>query len=381
MDLNELRERIDSVDEQLVRLLAERMDISGKIAEYKKENGLPVYDPRRERAKLAEIAAQGGDELRRYLTVLYSLVFEVSRSYQHSLINSDSALVKQIIDAVDNTPRLFPETATVACQGVEGAYSQAACEKMFKTPSIVFFKNFEGVFSAVEKGLSQYGVIPLENTVAGSVKKVYDLMISHDFKIVRSTDVRIEHCLLAAPGVELSDIKEVFSHEQAINQCSAFLRTLGSGVKVTYCDNTAAAAEAVAASGRRDAAAIASHACADLYGLSCLSRSIEDSDNNHTKFVCISKNLEIYPGADRTSLMMVLPHRPGSLYKALSRFYALGVNLLKLESRPIPGRDFEFMFYFDLETSVYSGEFAKLMNEMEGSSEQFKYLGSYSEVR
>ena len=180
-------------------------------------------------------------------------------------------------------------------------------------------------------------MIPLENTVAGSVKKVYDLMISHDFKIVRSTDVRIEHCLLAAPGTELSDIKEVFSHEQAINQCSAFLRTLGSGVKVTYCDNTAAAAEAVAASGRRDAAAIASHACADLYGLSCLSRSIEDSDNNHTKFVCISKNLEIYPGADRTSLMMVLPHRPGSLYKALSRFYALGVNLLKLESRPIPG--------------------------------------------
>ena len=142
-----------------------------------------------------------------------------------------------------------------------------------------------------------------------------------------------------------------------------------------------AAAAAVAASGRRDAAAIASASCAELYGLSRIAGPIADSDNNHTKFITISKDLEIYPGADRTTLMMVLPHKPGSLYKALSRFYALGINLLTLESRPIPGRDFEFMFYFDLETSVYSDEFAELMQEMEDSSEEFCYLGSYSEVR
>ncbi len=381
MDIGELREKIDAIDEELCALVEKRMNVAADIAEYKKENGVPVYDPRRERQKLADIAEKSDPELRRYMTVLYSLIFEISRSRQQSIVTEDPPIVAEIADAIENTPKLFPETASVACQGVEGAYSGIACEKMFKTPSIVFFKNFDGVFSAVSKGLCKYGVLPLENTVAGSVKKVYDLMISNDFRIVRSTDVRIEHCLLAPRGAALSDIKEVFSHEQAISQCSEFLRTLGDGVTVTRCTNTAAAAEAVASSGRRDAAAIASFACSEIYGLDCLSRGIEDSDNNHTKFVTISKNLEIYPGADRTSLMMVLPHKPGSLYKALSRFYALGINLLKLESRPIPGRDFEFSFYFDLETSVYSDEFVKLMRELYDCSEQFKYLGSYSEVR
>ncbi|MBR3415402.1 MAG: chorismate mutase [Clostridia bacterium] len=381
MDIAELREKIDSIDEELCALVEKRMNAAADIAEYKKENGIPVYDPRRERQKLADIAEKSDPELRRYMTVLYSLIFEISRSRQQSIVTEDPPVVTEIADAIENTPKLFPETAAVACQGVEGAYSGIACDKMFKTPSIVYFKNFDGVFSAVSKGLCKYGVLPLENTVAGSVKKVYDLMISNDFKIVRSTDVRIEHCLLAPRGVSLSDIKEVFSHEQAISQCSEFLRSLGDGVTVTRCTNTAAAAEEVASSGRRDAAAIASFACSEIYGLDCLSRGIEDSDNNHTKFVTISKSLEIYPGADRTSLMMVLPHKPGSLYKALSRFYALGINLLKLESRPIPGRDFEFSFYFDLETSVYSDEFVKLMRELYDCSEQFKYLGSYSEVR
>ena len=381
MELNELREKIDGIDERLCALVKERMDVAAAIAGYKKENGVPVGDPRRERQKLSEIAERTDPELRRYMTVLYSLIFEISRSHQQSIVADDPAITKQIADAIENTPKLFPEAATVACQGVEGAYSGIACEKMFKMPSIVFFKSFDGVFNAVSKGLCKYGVLPLENSVAGSVKKVYDLMISNDFKIVRSTDVRIEHCLLVPRGVALSDIKEVFSHEQALNQCSDFLRSLGDGVKITRCSNTAAAAESVATSGRSDAAAIASFACSEIYGLDCLSRGIEDSDNNHTKFVTISKDLEIYPGADRTSLMMILPHKPGSLYKALSRFYALGINLLKLESRPIPGRDFEFSFYFDLETSVYSDEFVKLMRELYDCSEQFKYLGSYTEVR
>ncbi|MBQ6676730.1 MAG: chorismate mutase [Clostridia bacterium] len=381
MEIGELREKIDAIDGELCALVEKRLNVAAEIAEYKKENGIPVYDPRRERQKLADIAEKADPELRRYMTVLYSLIFEISRSRQQSIVTEDPPIVTEIADAIENTPKLFPETASVACQGVEGAYSGIACDKMFKTPSIVYFKNFDGVFSAVSKGLCKYGVLPLENTVAGSVKKVYDLMISNDFRIVRSTDVRIEHCLLAPRGTVLSDIKEVFSHEQAISQCSEFLRSLGDGVTVTRCTNTAAAAEAVAASGRRDAAAIASFACSEIYALDCLSRGIEDSDNNHTKFVTISKSLEIYPGADRTSLMMVLPHKPGSLYKALSRFYALGINLLKLESRPIPGRDFEFSFYFDLETSVYSDEFVKLMRELYDCSEQFKYLGSYSEVR
>ncbi|MFR4757510.1 MAG: prephenate dehydratase [Evtepia gabavorous] len=174
--------------------------------------------------------------------------------------------------------------------------------------------------------------------------------------------------------------KEIFSHPQAISQCSAYLEKLGKDVKITPCENTAAAAEAVAQSDRKDVAAIASHSCVALYGLERLAADIQDRSNNYTRFICISKKLEIYPGADKTSLMVVLPHRPGSLYQILARFYALGLNLIKLESRPLPDREFEFMFYFDLETSVYSDEFIRMVDDLSAVCEEFQYLGSYSEV-
>ena len=203
-------------------------------------------------------------------------------------------------------------------------------------------------------------------------------MMKHDFRIVRSVRLKVDHNLLALKGASLSGIKEIFSHEQAISQCGEFLHSLG--VKVTPCENTAVAAKMVAESGRTDIAALASRSCSELYGLTCLAESVQDKGNNYTRFICISKAFEIYPGADRTSLMAVLPHRAGSLYKVLSRFYALGINLNKLESRPLPERNFEFMFYFDLDTSVYSPEFIQLMGEMPELCESFAYLGSYSEV-
>ncbi len=381
MGIERYREEIDRIDNDIKDLLEERMKVVKDIAEYKKENGLPILDARREREKLSELAEKTDGGIRRYMTVLYSLLFELSRSYQSALTSGETELYADIRNSIDNTPRLFPEDPSVACQGVEGAFSQIACEKIFKAPKILYMNTFDSVFSAVENGFCKYGVIPLENSTAGSVKKVYDLMVKKQFYIVRSTRIRIEHSLLAKRGTELSEVKEIFSHEQAINQCAGFLADLGDSVRVTCCENTAVAAERVAKSDRRDVAALASFGCAELYGLDCLRRSVEDSANNHTRFICISKDLEIYPGADKTSLMMVLPHRPGALYKALARFYALGINLIKLESRPIPGRDFEFTFYFDLETSVYSEEFVRLMCDMDGICEEFRYLGSYSEVQ
>ena len=267
----------------------------------------------------------------------------------------------------------------VACQGVEGAYSQIACEKIFKNPFIMYFKNFDGVFNAIEQGLCQYGILPLENSTAGSVKKVYDLMIQHNFSIVRTYRLKVDHNLLANPGAEISDIREIYSHEQAINQCSDFLKQL-PGVKIIPVENTAVAAQMVCKSGRTDVAALSSRSCAELYGLNCLAASVQDKGNNRTRFICISKNLEIYPGSDKTSIMMVLSHRPGALYKVLARLYVLGINVTKLESRPIPDRDFEFMFYFDLDTSIYSEEFVQLMCELDDLCEEFKYLGSYTEV-
>ena len=380
MKLEEIRNEIDSIDEELVSLFIRRMNCAEEVAKYKKENNLPILDASRERALLNKISDLAGEEFEEYTRTLYSTILSLSRSYQHKATNESSALYKEITDALESTPNLFPERAVVACQGVEGAYSQIAAERLFGAPNIVFFSNWEKVFSAIEAGMCRYGVIPIENSTAGSVKRVYDLMISRNFKIVRSVRVKIDHCLLAKKGTKLSDITEIFSHEQAINQCSAFLTSLGNKVKITPVENTARAAQIVAESERTDIASLSSHSCAELYSLETLVSSTQDNGNNHTRFICITNKTEIYPGADRTSLMIVAPHKPGSLYKILSRFNALGINLLKLESRPIPDRDFEFAFYFDLESSVYSPRLAALLAELEQECDSFNYLGSYSEV-
>jgi len=380
MDLLELRHQIDDIDNQLVALFKARMQVAADVAEYKRENGMPVLDASRERALLSKIAELSGEEFEDYTRTLYSTILELSRSYQHKQLQHDSALYREITDALENTPKLFPERAVVACQGMEGAYSQIAAERLFKLPNIMFFSSWEKVFSAIEAGLCRYGVIPIENSTAGSVKKVYDLMISRKFRIVRTVRIKIDHNLLAKKGTKLSDIREIVSHEQAISQCASFLASLGPNVKITRVENTAQAAQMVAESSRTDLASLSSRSCATQYGLSVLCPSVQDNGNNHTRFICITNQTEIYPGADRTSLMVVTPHKPGALYRLLSRFNALGINLLKLESRPIPDRDFEFMFYFDLEAPVYSEKLARLLYELEQECDEFTYLGSYSEV-
>jgi chorismate mutase/prephenate dehydratase len=243
----------------------------------------------------------------------------------------------------------------------------------------MYFNNFQAVFSAIANDLCTYGVLPLENSTAGSVTKIYDLMMQYNFSIVRSVRLKVDHNLLAKKGVQLGDIREIFSHEQAINQSQEFLKSL-PGVKVTVCENTAMAAKMVAESDRTDVAALSSRSCAELYGLATLASGVQDKGNNYTRFICIAKNLEIYPGADRTSIMLTVPHKPGSLYRVLARINALGLNLNKLESRPIPERDFEFMFYFDLDTSVYSPQFIQLIDELDTLCEHFEYLGSYTEI-
>lgn len=379
MDLNELRQEIDNIDIELVKLFTARMAVSAKVADYKREHNLPIFHPGRERAILQKVAEMAGPEMGNYTRVLYSMLFELSRSYQSKRNEVLSPLYREISHSIEHTPKLFPQTPIVACQGVEGAYSQIACEKIFKSPFIMYFKNFEAVFTAIEQGMCQYGILPIENSTAGSVTKVYDLMIRHNFSIVRTFRLKVDHNLLVNPGTSLSDIKTIYSHEQAINQCGDFLQSL-PGVNVIPVANTALASEMVAKSGQKDVAALSSRFCAELYGLSCLATSVQDKGNNRTRFICISKNLEIYPGSDRTSIMMILPHKPGALYKVLARLYTLGINVTKLESRPIPDREFEFMFYFDLETSIYSEEYIQLMCELDDLCEEFKYLGSYTEV-
>ena len=379
MDIQDYRAKIDQVDSELVRLYGERMEITKEIGRYKREHNLPVLDTERERNLLNRVGEMAGEENENGVRALFGFLMSQGRTSQLLDGRKESTLGNQIRTALQETPQMFPPKAVVACQGVEGAYSQKACEKIFSAPSILYCRDFESVFSAIEKGLCRYGILPIENSLAGSVTSVYAQMISRNFRIVRSARVKIDHTLIAPPGVRLEDIKEVYSHEQAIQQCSRYLEA-HSGWQVNVCRNTAAAAQMIAGSGRKDVAAISSAACAPLYGLSILATDIQNNSNNHTRFICIAKQPEIYPGADHTSLMLVLPNRPGSLYQLLGRFYAQGINLIKLESRPMPGRDFEFMFYFDLEASVYSPAFIRLIEELDVTLEQFSYLGSYSEL-
>ena len=378
-ELEQLRGDIDAIDRQIVDLMKRRMETVAQVAEYKKANNMPVLDTSRERALLSKVGQEAGEELADYVQSMYRTIMAASRSYENGKLGRGSKVYDGIKKAMEETPQLFPQRPTVACQGIEGAYSQIACDRLFKAPSIMYFQSFDHVFKAVESGMCQYGILPIENSTAGSVNAVYDLMIRHNFSIVRSARLKVSHNLLAKPSTKLEGIRDVYSHEQALHQCAGYLAGL-KNVAVHVVENTAVAARMVAQSDRSDVAALSSRFCAEQYDLEIVQDNVQDQDNNYTRFICISKKPEIYPGADRTSLMMTLPHKPGTLYNVLAKFYALNINLQKLESRPLPSREFEFMFYFDVEASVYAPEMEKLFRDLEAESEQLRYLGTYHEV-
>jgi chorismate mutase/prephenate dehydratase len=376
MNIQNIRKQIDAVDNQLAELINKRMEIVKNIAEYKKQSGVGIADRKREMEILNRVCEGENED---YLRLIFGAVFDSSRAFQSAFLNSKNALSERISSALADTPALFPRKATVACQGVEGAFSQQACNRLFPIANVMFFSEFEHVFKAVESELCAYGILPLENSSYGSVGEVYDLMRTKNFNIVRSIRMHIHHALLAKKGVKLEEITEVLSIDPALGQCGEFLKTL-KNVKTTAFENTAAAAEYAAKSADRGIAAVCSPNCADYYGLDVLADGIQNSDNNYTRFICISKKTEIYPGSNRISLMLSLPHEPGSLYRLVGRFAALGLNLNKLESRPIQGKDFSFMFYFDFEGSVVDERVRALLADLSESNHSFVFLGNYLEV-
>ncbi len=290
-----------------------------------------------------------------------------------------TTLADCVAAARKETEQVFPKCATVACQGAKGAYSQQSAEQVFTYPNILFVKSFDAVFTAIEKGLCEYGMLPIENSTAGSVNQIYDLMQEHKFYIVRSVRVKVNHNLLAKPGTKLSDITDVYSHPQALAQCADYLKKFPNLVQHEMA-NTAMAAKMVAESEDKHIAALGSVHCAQEYPLEILESSVQDRDNNYTRFICISKKLKIFPGANRTSVMAVLPHRKGSLYRILKGLNDYDCNLTKLESRPRQGRDFEFQFYFDFESPVYDEKYGEILTVLQNECEEFAYLGSYAEL-
>lgn len=378
MELSEIRTRLDAVDDQLLTLFLQRMELSEEVAAYKNEHSLPIVNREREREILARVCAAAG-ERERYAYHLYSTLFELSRSRQTELLRAPTRVGAQVRASLAAEQTVFPHTGLVACQGAEGSNSQSACDRLVPRGNLVYVKSFEAVFSAVESGLCRFGVLPIENSANGSVRAVYDLLQRKRFSIVRSTRLCIRHELLTLPGVKLEDITEIYSHQQAIGQCSRFLAGL-DGVRVIPCDNTATAAKEVALSGSRHAAAIASHVCAELYGLTTLRDDIQDSDNNYTRFICIARDPVIYAGAGRISLILACSNKPGALYDILSKPAALGINMTKLESCPVTGRNFEFIFFLELEADLRDEGVVPMLEELERSCQSFQFLGAYAEV-
>jgi chorismate mutase/prephenate dehydratase len=378
MNIDEIRNETDKIDDEIAALFERRLELVGSVAKVKKEANAPILKPTREREIIGRLTEKHEGVTADYLKLLFTTIFDISRSHQIVLTNRSSKTAGDIAQALATTPQLFPKNAEVACQGTEGANSTFACEKLFTRPTILYFNNFDSLFNAVDKGLCRYGILPVENSLHGSVTNIYDLMKKNQFYIVRSVKLKITHALLAKPGVKLTNVKVVYSHEQALAQCSQFLKDRNYEIQVH--ENTALAAKFVAESPRDDIAAIASVNCSELYGLDILDDNIQNSANNYTRFICISKKLEIYPGAKKISLVVTVPHRPGSLYHLMTKFSTLGINLTKLESRPIPDRDFEFMFYFDLDVSVYDDVVSKLFSLLENGTDHFVFLGCYAEV-
>ena len=379
MTLEELRNKIDACDDEIVRLYAERMSAVRAVAEVKKDNGIATENTEREKAILNRVTATLPDELKLYAKQVFETLFSTSKAYQTRIVNSDSPAKKRILEALQNQ-EAFPISAIVACQGIAGAYSQKAAEKLFSLSNIMYFKDWNAVFGAVEKGLCAYGVLPIENSTAGSVNAVYDLMQKHDCYIARCVKLRVAHALLAPDGTAITDIKEVVSHEQALNQCTGLLKQLGN-VKITRCDNTALAAKLVAERNEKGVACLSSRDCAGIYGLKVLATEVQDNNDNYTRFIAVTKKLKIFEGAKKISILVSLPHETGSLNRMLNRFSTLGLNLTKLESRPVGSSPFEFAFYFDFEADIRRTEVLNLIAELDNTCDKFVFLGGYEEIQ
>lgn len=376
--IEECRKAIDEIDDKIVELYLNRLKLVAEIGAAKSQSGKNVTDSEREQSVLYRLTENMPDKYALYVKELYAAIFGASKAYQTSIIGKTSQTVEEITGIMKAGLKDFPVRSAVACQGVKGANSGAACKKLFPICEITYVKTFEGVFAAVEKGLCEFGILPVENSTAGSVAEVYDLMKKHNFHIVGACRMKIEHCLAAVNGAKLGEIKKVISHPQALRQCAEYIKK--NGFEEESAENTATAAKRVAESGEKNVAVICSPDCANVYGLTVLDRAVQNNALNYTRFICISKGLNIYKGSDKISIMTSLNHKPGSLNSILTKFSSLGLNLTKIESRPIEGTDFEFMFYFDFLADVTEKETLNLIAELENSSDKFVFLGSYKEV-
>lgn len=377
MSLKPIRDEIDAIDNELIELFKKRMDCSKRVAQYKMENGMEIFNPEREKAVLANIEQKAG-EYGGSARLLYATIMELSRAMQHDMLGSGAELKNRIRNASDSMP-FDSKDVRVACFGVPGTYAHKAAMKVFPNCKPEFYSPFREVFGAILNGQADFGVVPIENSSAGSVTAVYDLMLKYRFHIDAAADIPVDHCLAAPKGALLENIRTVYSHEQALSQCSDFINSRDNITAKEHI-STAQAAQFVAETNDPAVAAICSRDAAEKYGLEVILTGFQNNPNNTTRFIVFSKDMYIEPDADKISLCFSLPHVTGSLYNVLCRFAAHGLNLTKIESRPIYGKSFEYMFYLDFTGSTKNQSTISLLSALSDELTEFSFLGNYKEI-
>ena len=374
MDLLECRNKLDVIDKQIVKLFEERMDICGKVAETKIASGKAVYDAEREKQKMDAVSAMADSEFNQVaVRELFSQMMSISRKYQYSILAEHGRAMKLGFERLDQLPM---EGVRVVHQGVEGAYSHAAAIQYFgEKAEIYHVARFEDAMKEVQLGNADYAVMPIENSSAGAVIDMYDLLTRYDNYIVAETFLPVNHALLGVPGAKLSDVKTVFSHPQALMQCSAFLND--NGLKQISVENTAVAAKRVVEEGDKSQAAIASEIAGKLYGLELLKPFIQNNQGNTTRFVILANRKVYQKDAGKISLCFELPHTSGSLYNMLGNFIFNHVNMMMIESRPIPGKNWEYRFFVDIEGNLQDAGVKNALRGIGAEAQNFKILGNY----
>ena len=402
MDLEELRSGINDLDKIIQDAFTQRMELCKQVAVYKTEHHMQVFQTDREKEILKRIRNNAPEGLESPSALLFQTIMDISKYLQYRELHKhtepyqfkplelppippysnggrcsvESQHVSPEANANHAEEQLSPiPPYTVACQGSAGANSETAAKQIFGNDcQPEFLPTFADVFEAVQCGKVQFGIIPVQNSTAGSVVQAYDLMSEYNFYICSSTVVEITNCLAVRKGTTLSQVKDVYSHPQALSQCSHFIGN--HNMTAHEYGNTATAAELVANS-NQPIGAICSESCAQLHGLEILETHISDYVPNYTQFFCISKELLLSEKADRISVVLKLPHEEGSLYRLLSKFVIGNMNLLKLESRPIRNGSFEVMFYLDFSGNIHDASVSALLSDLSENLEYFKFLGNY----
>lgn len=369
-ELQLLRNGIDEIDQQILDLFKQRMELCKDVAEYKRSHEMPVFQGGREQQIIDRIKALTGDpSLEAGTAALFTTIMDISKILQNRRILANS---NEYSTSVPN----IPGAERIGCQGTTGANSETAAKLLFGNKKITFYHTFEDVFKAVQSGELDYGILPVHNSTAGTVDSTYDLLAKYDVFTVEKVCVEINHCLAAKPGTALNEIRCVYSHPQAIAQCSDFL-TVNSFRNAEYA-NTALAAEMVAKSpDEKKYAAICSPECAKRLGLSIIATNIADCSLNRTQFVCISKDMQADPDSDAISVMLRIPHTEGSLYRLLTKFYVNGMNLLSIENRPIKDGSFDVLFYLDFSGKLSDPSVKAVLRDLTENLDYFRLLGTF----